>query len=69
MRLVLFHVEIPVLLVIKLDHKSMRKAVLDDSQISSQKKKKLRDQTHATHTWSPSGLLSRPPDADLIYGF
>ena len=37
MRFVLFHVEIPIFLILELEHKSMREAVLNASRISRSK--------------------------------
>ena len=77
-RLIVLHVKVSVLLALELDHEYMCEPVLD--QIQSSKQRLVRSKARYAikhwkngilkrfqHTCKPSGLLSLPPLADLIY--
>ena len=71
---VIIDVVIPVLRAFKFYDKCVRDAILHN-EISTYREtfqKYFHRRTilgKTEHTWSPSGELSEPPDADLIYGF
>ena len=62
---VVIDVVIPVLHALKFHHKCVRDTILHNAIVPQ--KKPFWEKSE--HTWSPSGELSVPPDADLIYGF
>ena len=70
---VIIDVVIPVLRAFKFYDKCVRDAILQN-KISTYPENLRSISTGKSlgkteHTWSPSGELSEPPDADLIYGF
>jgi len=62
---VVIDVVISVLRAFKFHQKCVRDTILHNAIVPQEKP--LREKSE--HTWSPSGELSVPPDADLIYGF
>jgi hypothetical protein len=62
---VIVDVVIPVLRAFKFHNKCVRHAILHIGRFFH--RRTILGKTG--HTWSPSGELSVPPDADLIYGF
>jgi len=62
---VVIDVVIPVLRAFKFHHKCVRDTILHNAIVPQGKPFWEKSE----HTWSPSGELSVPPEADLIYGF